>query len=95
MSFDNSRLTELQGAMRTKMAENKEIADNFKIEEGTVVVSAEQKTAFDKNMSDIREIKSLVESLEAMRDADKWGCVFGFGLKSYELAIHFFEMNKR
>ncbi|MEY3236051.1 MAG: type 3-dehydroquinate dehydratase [Bacteroidota bacterium] len=23
------------------------------------------------------------------------GCVFGFGLKSYELAIHFFEINKR
>ncbi len=72
MSFDNSRLTELQGAMRAKMAENKTIADNFKIEDGTVVVSAEQKTAFDKNMSDIREIKGLVESLEAMRDADKW-----------------------
>ena len=72
MSFDNSRLTELQGAMRTKMAENKTIADNFKIEDGTVVVSAEQKAAFDKNMSDIREIKGLVESLEAMRDADKW-----------------------
>ena len=72
MSFDNSRLTELQGAMRAKMAENKTIADNFKIEDGTVVVSAEQKTAFDKNMSDIREIKSLVESLESMRDADKW-----------------------
>jgi HK97 family phage major capsid protein len=72
MSFDNSRLTELQGAMRAKMAENKTIADNFKIEDGTVVVSAEQKTAFDKNMADIREIKSLVESLEAMRDADKW-----------------------
>jgi len=72
MSFDNSRLTELQGAMRTKMAENKTIADNFKIEDGTVVVSAEQKAAFDKNMSDIREIKGLVESLESMRDADKW-----------------------
>jgi HK97 family phage major capsid protein len=72
MSFDNSRLTELQGAMRAKMAENKEIADNFKIEDGTVLVSAEQKTAFDKNMSDIREIKSLVESLETLRDADKW-----------------------
>jgi HK97 family phage major capsid protein len=72
MSFDNSRLTELQGAMRAKMAENKTIADNFKIEDGTVVVSAEQKTAFDKNMSDIREIKGLVESLESMRDADKW-----------------------
>jgi HK97 family phage major capsid protein len=72
MSFDNSRLTELQGAMRAKMAENKTIADNFKIEDGTVVVSAEQKTAFDKNMADIREIKSLVESLESMRDADNW-----------------------
>ena len=72
MSFDNSRLTELQSAMRTKMAENKTIADNFKIEDGTVVVSAEQKTAFDKNMADIREIKSLVEGLEAMRDADQW-----------------------
>lgn len=72
MSFDNSRLTELQSAMRTKMSENKTIADNFKIEDGTVVVSAEQKTAFDKNMSDIREIKSLVEGLESMRDADKW-----------------------
>jgi HK97 family phage major capsid protein len=58
--------------MRTKMAENKTIADNFKIEDGTVVVSAEQKTAFDKNMADIREIKSLVEGLEAMRDADQW-----------------------
>ena len=23
------------------------------------------------------------------------GCVFGFGLKSYELALHFFEINKR
>lgn len=72
MSFDNSRLTELQGAMRAKMSENKTIADNFKIEDGTVVVSQEQKSAFDKNMSDIREIKSLIESLESMRDADKW-----------------------
>ncbi len=72
MSFDNSRLTELQSAMRAKMAENKTIADNFKIEDGTVVVSQEQKSAFDKNMADIREIKSLVEGLESMRDADKW-----------------------
>lgn len=23
------------------------------------------------------------------------GCIFGFGLKSYELALHFFEINKR
>ncbi len=72
MSFDESRLSELQGALRTKMADNKAIADSFRVEEGTVVVSAEQKSAFDKNMGDIREIKSLIEGLESMRDADKW-----------------------
>ena len=43
MSFDESRLSELQGALRTKMADNKVIADSFRVEEGTVVVSAEQK----------------------------------------------------
>ena len=72
MSVDNSRLTELQGALRTKMADNKSIADSFKIEEGTVVVSAEQKSAFDKNMTDIREIKGLIEGLESLNETEKW-----------------------
>ena len=39
MSQDNKRVEELQSALRTKMADNKAIADSFKIEEGTVVVS--------------------------------------------------------
>ena len=69
MSFDESRLNELQSAMREKMASNKEIADSFKIEDGTVVVSAEQKSAFDRNMSDIKEIKGLIEGLEEMKSA--------------------------
>ena len=73
MSTDESRLSELQSALRTKMADNKSIADSFKIEEGTVVVSTEQKSAFDKNMRDIKEIKSLIEGLESMRDVDRWG----------------------
>jgi len=73
MSFDDSRLRELQTALRSKMADNKTIADSFKVEEGTVVVSAEQKAQFDRNMSDIREIKSLIEGLEGMRDAEQWG----------------------
>ena len=72
MSIDESRLRELQGALRTKMADNKAIADAFKVEDGTVVVSTEQKSAFDKNMGDIREIKSLIEGIEQMRDTDKW-----------------------
>ena len=73
MSFDDSRLRELQTALRTKMADNKTIADSFRVEDGTVVVSAEQKSAFDRNMADIREIKSLIEGLEGMRDAERWG----------------------
>lgn len=73
MSFDESRLRELQGALRQKMADNKTIADSFKIEDGTVIVDAEQKSAFDSNMRDIREIKSLIEGLENMRDVQEWG----------------------
>ena len=59
MSFDESRLRELQSALRQKMADNKTIADSFKVEDGVVSVSAEQKSAFDRNMADIKEIKSL------------------------------------
>jgi len=69
---DDIRLRELQTALREKMTDNKTIADSFKVEDGTVVVSAEQKSAFDRNMSDIREIKSLIEGMESMRDAEKW-----------------------
>lgn len=73
MSFDESRLSELQGALRVKMADNKTIADSFKIEDGIVVVSSEQKSAFDRNMSDIREIKSLIDGLEQMKSVEQWG----------------------
>ena len=58
--------------MRQKMADNKEIADSFKMEDGVMQVSAEQKTAFDKNMSDIKEIKSLIEGLESMDEVSRW-----------------------
>lgn len=70
---DTSRLNELQGALRSKMSENKAIADSFRVEDGVVVVSTAQKTAFDKNMGDIREIKSLIGGLEAMSEVEAWG----------------------
>ncbi len=70
---DKSRLNELQGALRQKMADNKAIADSFQIQDGTVVVSAEQKSAFDKNMQDIKEIKGLIEGLEAFTQVQEWG----------------------
>ena len=72
MSQDKARVEELQSALRTKMADNKAIADSFKIENGTVVVSAEQKSAFDKNMVDIKEIKSLIEGMETMSNVTDW-----------------------
>jgi HK97 family phage major capsid protein len=70
---DQARLTELQSALRAKMADNKAIADSFRVEDGTVVVSTQQKSAFDKNMSDIKEIKSLIEGVEAMNTIEQWG----------------------
>jgi HK97 family phage major capsid protein len=73
MSEDKARLSELQNALRAKMADNKAIADSFKIEDGNVVVSSAQKTAFDKNMVDIKEIKSLISGLEQMSEVDSWG----------------------
>ena len=72
MSQDTARLNELQTALRQKMADNKAIADSFKIENGTVVVSTAQKSAFDVNMKDIKEIKSLIDGLETMSSTDQW-----------------------
>ena len=72
MSEDKSRLNELQSALRSKMAENKAIADSFKVEDGTVVVSAQQKSAFDQNMRDIKEIKGLIEGLQSFTEVDAW-----------------------
>lgn len=70
---DQARLGELQAALRQKMADNKAIADSFRIEDGTVVVSQSQKSAFDKNMADIKEIKGLIEGIEAMNTVEQWG----------------------
>lgn len=73
MPADNSRVRELQAALREKVAANKEIADNFAIEDGVVIVDAEKKAAFDKNMRDIREIKSLIEAEQDMSEVERWG----------------------
>ena len=70
---DQARLSELQSALRAKMADNKAIADSFRVEDGTVIVSTQQKSAFDKNMQDIKEIKGLIEGLEALNTVEQWG----------------------
>lgn len=72
MSFDEGRLKELQDALRVKVADNKALADSFKIEDGVVQVDTERKAAFDRNMSDIREIKGLIDSMEGLKDVQRW-----------------------
>ncbi len=73
MAFDDSRLKELQGALREKMTANNEIADSFKTEDGAIVIDPERKTAFDQNMGEIKEIKSLIDSMEDMQTVADWG----------------------
>lgn len=72
MSFDEGRLKELQDALRVKVADNKALADSFKIEDGVVQVDTERKAAFDRNMADIREIKGLIQSMEGLQEVQQW-----------------------
>lgn len=72
MPFDADRHKELQGALNVKMTDNQDIANSFKIEDGTVIVDAEQKTAFDQNMVDINEIKGLIQGMDDMRAIEEW-----------------------
>ncbi len=73
MAFDESRLSELQGALREKMTANNEIADSFRSEDGNIIIDTDRKSAFDDNMKDIKEIKSLIDSMEDMQRVSDWG----------------------
>jgi HK97 family phage major capsid protein len=73
MSDDTTKVSELQSALRAKMQSNKEIADSFKIENGTVIVDQARKSAFDKNMVEIKELKSLIDGMEAFNEVREWG----------------------
>lgn len=68
MSFDPNRHEELNNALRVKMADNHTLSQAFKIEDGRVIVSSEQKSAFDANMADIKQIKGLIDASEMHRD---------------------------
>jgi len=71
-TIDSGRERELQSALEAKMAENRAIADTFRIEDGVTIVSDEQKSAFDKNMRDIKEIKSLISGLKDLKSVEDW-----------------------
>lgn len=72
MSFDEGRLNELQTALKAKMAEQQEIADSLKMEGNTIIADEGAKDAFQANMAQIREMKSMIEGMTDLRDIDAW-----------------------
>lgn len=67
------RVKELESALASKVSANREVADAFQIDEkGTVVISTEQKSVFDANMKDIREIQGLINDFKAYGQAESY-----------------------
>ena len=72
MSFDEGRLNELKGALAGKMAEQQEIADSISLEGETLVVTDEHRASFNENMTQIKDIKGLIEDMTTLRDVSAW-----------------------
>lgn len=72
MSFDEGRLNELKGALAGKMAEQQEIADSISLEGETLVVTDEHRSSFNENMTQIKDIKGLIEDMTTLRDVSAW-----------------------
>jgi HK97 family phage major capsid protein len=72
MSFDESRLNELKSALTEKMEEQKQIADSMQFEGTTLIADDEKKSAFQNNMTQIREIKGLIDDMSTLRDVSAW-----------------------
>jgi HK97 family phage major capsid protein len=72
MSFDESRLNELKTALTSKMSEQQQIADSMQFEGTTLIADDEKKSAFQNNMTQIREIKGLIDDMTTLRDVSAW-----------------------
>jgi len=72
MSFDESRLNELKSALTAKMDEQKQIADSMQFEGTALIADDEKKSAFQNNMTQIREIKGLIDDMSTLRDVSAW-----------------------
>lgn len=68
-----SRLKELTTALETKAATIKQAANSWKIEDnGGVVVTAEAKAAYLKEVAEAQEIKKLIEAETAVKALNEW-----------------------
>lgn len=59
-----NRLAELKAELKSTLAENETISDQFRVEGDTVHVTPEQRSAFRKNLDKAREIKGMIEDME-------------------------------
>jgi len=66
MSGNEDRVKELKSILAAKQDEAKAIGDAFEIKDGTVVVTSEQKSAFQAVMADVREVKGLLDDFNAL-----------------------------
>ena len=72
MSFDEGRLNELKDALSGKMGEQQELADSIQLDGETLVVGDEQRSAFNSNMAQIKELKGLIDDITTLRDVSAW-----------------------
>ena len=89
MSFDESRLNELKSALDSKMSEQQQIADSIQIEGETLIADDEKKSAFQGNMTQIREIKGLIEDMTTLRDVSAWSSEAEYKSVAAEVAAGF------
>lgn len=71
-SIHSDRKDELKGALKDREANANTIADASKDEDGTIVISDEQRSEFAKNASEIREIRSELEDIESVESAGEY-----------------------
>ena len=66
---DTSRINELNTALQQKVSENQEIADAVEVVDGTMHIDGAHRDAFQSNMTDIKQIKGLLDDLNVMTEA--------------------------
>jgi len=89
MSFDESRLNELKSALDSKMSEQQQIADSIQMEGETLIADDEKKAAFQGNMTQIREIKGLIDDMTTLRDVSAWSSEAEYKSVAAEVAAGF------
>jgi HK97 family phage major capsid protein len=66
------RQKELKTALRERVAANEEVVNASKVEDGTIIVSEDQRKAFDSNMAAIKEIRGTLADLDMLTDSEKY-----------------------